>query len=60
MARSLRFAPFPRHCSGTFCQPWSLLRKPLFGLAKRRKQPERYMQFVLKLLKNIDKTYFLL
>jgi hypothetical protein len=30
-----------------------LLRKPLFGLAKRRKQPERYATFGPKLL---DKT----
>jgi hypothetical protein len=26
-----------------------LLRKPLFGLAKRRKQPERYVPFFLKI-----------
>jgi hypothetical protein len=33
-ARSLRFAPFPRRCSGTFCQPWSLLRKALIRAGK--------------------------
>jgi hypothetical protein len=27
-----------------------LLRKPLSGLAKRRKQPERYVPFFLKIL----------
>jgi ABC-type phosphate/phosphonate transport system permease subunit len=32
-----------------------LLRKPLSGLAKRRKQPERYVQFALKILINILK-----
>jgi hypothetical protein len=31
-----------------------LLRKPLFGLAKRRKQPERYATFLLKLVDKID------
>jgi hypothetical protein len=34
-------------------------RKPLFGLAKRRQQPERYVQLRLNLVeilnKNIDK-----
>jgi hypothetical protein len=30
-----------------------LLRKPLFGLAKRRKQPERYVQFTLDIVKKI-------
>jgi hypothetical protein len=29
----------------------ALLRKPLFGLAKRRKQPERYAKWGLKLYK---------
>jgi hypothetical protein len=28
-----------------------LLRKPLSGLAKRRKQPERYVQFALKFIR---------
>jgi hypothetical protein len=45
--RSFRFAPFPRHYSATFLQPWSCCAKPLFGLQKRRKQPERYVQFGL-------------
>jgi hypothetical protein len=35
-----------------------LLRKPLFGLQKHRKQPERYAQLVLNLVdKNIGKYY---
>jgi hypothetical protein len=47
-ARSFRYAPFPRKTSGTFCPPC----KPtvcLFGRPKRRKQPERYVQFLLKI-----------
>jgi hypothetical protein len=34
VARSLRFAPFPRHTPPTFCQPWSLLRKALIRAGK--------------------------
>jgi hypothetical protein len=33
-ARSFRYAPFPRRCSGTVCRPWSLLRKALIRAAK--------------------------
>jgi hypothetical protein len=33
-----------------------LLRKPLFGLAKRRQQPERYVPFCLKIFENGKKT----
>ena len=33
-ARSFRFAPFPRRCSGTVCQPWPLLRKALIRAGK--------------------------
>jgi hypothetical protein len=32
----------------------ALNAKPLFGLAKRRKQPERCAQFGLKFIQNID------
>jgi len=37
----VRAAPSAVFCSTTFCQPWSrtcgsMLRKPLFGLAKRQ------------------------
>jgi hypothetical protein len=34
LARSLRYAPFPRKTSATFLQPWSLLRKALIRAAK--------------------------
>jgi hypothetical protein len=34
VAKSFRFAPFPRRCSGTFCQPRSLLRKALIRAGK--------------------------
>jgi hypothetical protein len=32
-----------------------LLRKPLFGLAKRRKQPERYVPFFENYVKILTK-----
>jgi hypothetical protein len=51
LARSFRYASFPRQNSATFLQPWVLLRKPLFGLQKRRKQPERYTPFAQKMYK---------
>jgi hypothetical protein len=31
-----------------------LLRKPLFGLAKRRKQPERYATYRKKIVENYE------
>jgi hypothetical protein len=34
VARSFRYAPFPRHTPPTFLQPWSLLRKALIRAAK--------------------------
>jgi hypothetical protein len=34
-----------------------LLRKPLFGLAKRRKQPERYAKWVLNFFENVLKKH---
>jgi hypothetical protein len=34
-----------------------LLRKPLFGLAKRRKQPERYAQYFLNFPQILSKYY---
>jgi hypothetical protein len=37
-----------------------LLRKPLSGLAKRRKQPERYMPFVLNFYENFHKILIFL
>jgi hypothetical protein len=33
---------FPRRCSGAFLPALAPPRKPLFGLANYRKQPERY------------------
>jgi hypothetical protein len=35
-------APFPRLIPAHFASPGLCFAKPLFGLAKRRKQPERY------------------
>jgi hypothetical protein len=32
-----------------------LLRKPLFGLAKRRKQPERYAKSLVKFVEKVKK-----
>jgi hypothetical protein len=43
------------HC-GTFASPGLCFAKPLSGLAKRRKQPERYVPFVLSFLKILLKT----
>ena len=40
--RSFRFAPFPRLTPAHFCSPGLCYAKPLFGLQKRRIQPERY------------------
>jgi hypothetical protein len=40
-------APFPRLIAAHFASPGLCFAKPLFGLAKRRKQPERYAQLVL-------------
>jgi hypothetical protein len=51
-------APFPRLIAAHFASPGLCCAKPLSGLAKRRKQPERYMQCALKLVgkykKHID------
>jgi hypothetical protein len=43
-------APFPRLVAAHFSSPGLCCAKPLSGLAKRRKQPERYMQFRLKFI----------
>jgi hypothetical protein len=50
-ARSLRYAPFPRHCSGTFCQPWSLLRKALIRAGKTSQTAGTLCAIVPKILK---------
>jgi hypothetical protein len=55
LGQSLR--SFPRLIPAHFASPGLCYAKPLSGLAKRRKQPERYAQLVLnwltKSLKNI-------
>jgi hypothetical protein len=51
MAMSFRYAPFPRHTPSTVFCALKMLRISLFGLAKRRKQPERYMTCALRLVK---------
>jgi hypothetical protein len=38
-----------------FCSPGLCFAKPLFGLQKRRKQPERYAPFVLKFFEKYSK-----
>jgi hypothetical protein len=48
LGQSLRF--FPRLIAAHFASPGLCCAKPLSGLAKRRKQPERYVQFGLKLV----------
>jgi hypothetical protein len=46
---------FPRLIAAHFASPGLCYAKPLSGLAKRRKQPERYATFALKLVKIIFK-----
>ena len=43
--------PFPRLIAAHFASPGLCFAKPLSGLAKRRKQPERYVQFALSFVK---------
>jgi hypothetical protein len=38
-------APFPRLIPAHFASPGLCFAKPLYGPAKRRKQPERYAKF---------------
>jgi hypothetical protein len=45
-------APFPRLIPAHFASPGLCFAKPLSGLAKRRKQPERYMTWGLNWSKN--------
>jgi hypothetical protein len=49
-------APFPRLIAAHFASPGLCYAKPLSGPAKRRKQPERYVQLPLKLVENIWKN----
>jgi hypothetical protein len=44
------------HCTHIFAA-LVLLRKPLYGLQKRRIQPERYAQFFLKFFAKNNITY---
>ena len=44
-ARSFRYASFPRLTPAQFATPGLCFAKPLFGLANRRIQPERYATF---------------
>jgi hypothetical protein len=44
--RSFRYAPFPRLTTPHFASPGLCCAKPLFGLAKRHIQPERYAPYV--------------
>jgi hypothetical protein len=52
LGQSLRF--FPRLIPAHFASPGLCFAKPLFGLAKRRKQPGRYVPFALNLVKNYE------
>jgi hypothetical protein len=49
-ARSVACGSFPRLIAAHFASPGLCCAKPLSGLAKRRKQPERYVPFALKFL----------
>jgi hypothetical protein len=51
----LRYAPFPRRCSGTVCQPWSLLRKALIRAGKTSQTAETLATLGLKFVENILK-----
>jgi uncharacterized membrane protein len=44
--------PFPRLTPAQFASPGLCYAKPLYGLANRRLQPERYMPFAANFLKN--------
>jgi hypothetical protein len=50
LGQSLR--SFPRLTSAHFASPGLCCAKPLFGLAKRHIQPERYAQFFQNFSKN--------
>jgi hypothetical protein len=41
-----------------FASPGLCYAKPLYGLAKRRKQPERYAQFLPKLIDENKKQWY--
>jgi hypothetical protein len=52
-------APFPRLIAAHFASPGLCYAKPLSGLAKRRKQPERYAPLFLKLVLDIKMKKFI-
>jgi hypothetical protein len=54
LGQSLR--SFPRLIPAHFSSPGLCFAKPLFGLAKRRKQPERYATFGLKFVEIFKKS----
>jgi hypothetical protein len=47
----------PRLIPAHFVSPGLCFAKPLFGLSKRRKQPERYVQLFLRLLEKLFSKY---
>jgi hypothetical protein len=52
LGQSLR--SFPRLIPAHFCSPGLCFAKPLFGLQKRRKQPERYAKCPFELVDKIE------
>jgi len=46
-------SPFPRLTAPQFASPGLCYAKPLFGLANRRLQPERYVQYLAKIILKI-------
>jgi hypothetical protein len=59
-ARSFRFAPFPRRCYGTFCQPWSCCASPYSGwqnVIYSRNVMRNVPKFIDKLLTIEIKTF---
>jgi hypothetical protein len=54
----LRSAPFPRRCSGTFCQPWSLLRKALIRAGKTSPTAETLCAIGFELVDKIIEKYY--
>ena len=59
---SIRLGPslrsFPRLIAAHFAGPGLCFAKPLSGLAKRRKQPERYAQCAYNIFYNLMLTYY--
>jgi hypothetical protein len=53
VARSFRCDPFPRRCSGTFCQPWSLLRKAFIRAAKPLQTARTKREIIFEICRRI-------